>query len=144
MNTKILTIALWQYGIAEFKGSKDNPEILKYFVALGFAIARFKDETAWCSAFANWVAKTAGYQYTGKLNARSWLQVGEKVTQPQLGDVVVFWRENPKSWKGHVAFYIREDESNIYVLGGNQNNQVNIAPYPKSRLLEYRRLKKNK
>lgn len=140
MNTEIINIALDQVGIKEIPGTQDNPEVLKYFNEIGFDGAKLKDETAWCSAFANWVAKEANLQYSKKLNARSWLNVGTKVTTPEKGDVVVFWRESKTSWKGHVAFFIRETQNWIYVLGGNQNNQVKISAYPKNRLLGYRRL----
>mgnify|MGYP000571983370 CR=1 FL=1 len=140
MNRSIIEIALSQIGIKEIRGKKDNPEVLKYFNDIGFDGAYLKDETAWCSAFVNWVCKQACCDYTGKLNARSWLKIGNKTNNPQIGDVVVFWRENPQSWKGHVAFFIKETKNWIYVLGGNQNNQVKISAYRKNRLLEYRKL----
>lgn len=135
-----LQIALSQIGIKEVPGSKDNPEILKYFNETGFDGAKLKDETAWCSAFMNWVALQSGLETTNKLNARSWLKVGLSVKKPKMGDVVVFWRESKTSWKGHVGLFIRETRSYIYCLGGNQNNQVSISAYPKKRLLQYRRL----
>lgn len=137
---KIIEIALSQYGVKEIPGDQDNPQILKYFDDMGFDGKKLKDETAWCSIFLNWVAMKSGLPYSGKLDARSWLKIGRKVENPQLGDVVVFWRGNPDSWMGHVGFYIRETKNWIYVLGGNQSNQVKIAAYPKKRLLEYRRL----
>ncbi|CAA0248867.1 conserved hypothetical protein [Tenacibaculum maritimum] len=139
MNTAIITTALSQIGTIEIKGKKHNPTILKYFKEIGKKWVQ-TDETAWCSAFANWVAKTTGYPFSGKLTARSWLKIGQKITTPELGDVVVFWRESPESWKGHVGFFIRETPTHIYVLGGNQNNSVKISAYPKKRLLQYRRL----
>lgn len=126
------------YGLKEWTApGKSNPEIEDFFEELGF---NYTDDTAWCSAFANFVAKKVGLEYTGKLNARSWLTVGYQVTEPAVGDVVVFWRQSKSSWKGHVAFYINEDDKYIYVLGGNQSNMVNVAAYPKYRLLQYRRL----
>jgi uncharacterized protein (TIGR02594 family) len=140
MSQEIIKIALNQIGIKEIVGSLDNPEVLKYFDDIGFDGKTLKDETAWCSAFVNWVAQEAGQSTSCKLNARSWLKVGQKVSKPIQGDVVVFWRESPSSWKGHVAFFIRETRSWIYVLGGNQNNSVSIKAYPKKRLLQYRRL----
>ncbi len=138
MNAKIIDIAFTQYGIQEVSGETDNPEVLKYFNEIGFDGESLKDETAWCAAFANWVCKQAGCDYSGKLNARSFLTVGEKVTAPKAGDIVVLWRGNPSGWKGHVGFFIRETDTHIYMLGGNQGNQVCIAPYDKKRLLEYR------
>ena len=133
-------IALSQMRIKEIKGLEDNPEVLKYFEALGLDSTKLKDETAWCSAFANWVACEADLEGSGELTARSWLKVGQPVEDPKLGDVVVLWRESPESWKGHVGFFIREDKNWIWILGGNQNNEVNVSAYPKTRLLEYRRI----
>ncbi len=136
---RTIEIALSQIGIKEITGRRHNPEVLKYFKEIGHLWVK-DDETAWCSAFVNWVCKKAGLPYSGKLNARSWLNVGRRTTRPKLGDITLFWRESKRSWKGHVAFFIRETPSWIYVLGGNQNNQVKISAYPKYRLLEYRRL----
>lgn len=140
MRHKIIEIALSQIGTKETAGKADNPNVLKYFDELGFDGSQLKDETAWCAAFAGWTAKLAGVCYSKRLNARSWLHIGVKTTVPAQGDVVVLWRESRISWKGHVGFFIREHKGWIYVLGGNQNNQVSIKAYPKSRLLEYRNI----
>lgn len=132
-------IAVSQIGIKEIVGSQHNPEVLKYFQETGHDWVK-DDETAWCSAFANWVCMKAGKMRSGKLNARSWMTVGEKVTEPKVGDIVIFWRESPHSWKGHVAFFVREQGHYIYVLGGNQKNSVCVQAYQKRKLLEYRRV----
>jgi len=139
----VIETALSQYGVKEISGFDDHPQILNYFTILGFDGAKLHDETAWCSAYANWVAKTAGYEFSGKLNARSWLTVGTSTDTPQVGDVVVLWRESPESWKGHVGFYIKETNRYVYLLGGNQRNSVCIKAYPKDRVLDYKRLSKN-
>ncbi|WP_366915877.1 TIGR02594 family protein [uncultured Psychroserpens sp.] len=136
----MITKALSEYGVKETVGSKDNLRILKYFNEIGFDGSKLKDETAWCSAFTNWVAKTSGYEYSGKLTARSWLRIGTSTATPNVGDIVVFWRESPKSWKGHVGFFIKATKSYVYVLGGNQRNMVCIKAYPKHRVLDYRQL----
>lgn len=139
-NVMLLNRAFSQYGIKEIVGNQDNPEVLKYFEATGHG--SLKDETAWCSAFMNWIAKESGLEISGKLTARSWLNVGEKVDNPVIGDVVVLWRESRNSWKGHVGVYVGKDDRYIYILGGNQSNQVKVSAYSKVRLLQYRRLKK--
>jgi uncharacterized protein (TIGR02594 family) len=135
-----ILIALSQFGIHETVGVKDNPEVLKYFDGLGFDGTFLKDETSWCAAFVNWCLKEGDKPYLRKLNARSLLQVGEKVDKPQVGDIVVLWRESKTSWKGHVGFYVSEDKNNVLLLGGNQGNKVCILPYAKYRVLEYRRV----
>jgi uncharacterized protein (TIGR02594 family) len=137
---KLIKKAFTQYGITELSGTVDNnPEILKYFKSIGESWVK-TDETAWCSAFINWVCKELGLEYSGKLTARSWLTIGTLTDYPELGDIVILWRESKDSWKGHVGFYINSDNKYIYILGGNQNNKVCIKPYLKSRLLEYRTL----
>ena len=133
-----IQLALSQVGIKEIVGLDDNPEIIKYFDDIGFDGSALKDETAWCSAFANWVCFKSNLPMSGKLNARSWLTVGSKATTPITGDIVVLWRSSKDSWKGHVGFYVANRNGFIYILGGNQNNQVKISAYPEHRLLEYR------
>ena len=138
---KVIEKAFTQYGITEIKGTtQNNPFILKYFEDIGQEWVK-NDETAWCAAFANWCLKNSGYEWQSKLNARSFLDLGWEPKEPKLGDVVILWRESKQSWKGHVGFFIRANDRYIYMLGGNQNNQVNIKAYDKNRLLGYRRLK---
>lgn len=132
-------IAISQIGIKEFVGSKHNPEVLKYFREIGHDWVK-DDETAWCSAFVNWCLKKANKPISGKLNARSWLDIGEKVKVPQVGDLVILWRDDPASWKGHVGIFCREQGHYIYILGGNQKNSVCVQAYQKRQLLEYRRI----
>lgn len=140
--SKLLEIALSQYGQKEVVGKLHNDTILNYAKEAGFTWVS-DDETPWCSIFLNWATKKAGVSYSGKANARSWLNVGIPVTTPTVGDVVVLSRgSNPAS--GHVGIYIAncEDEQ-IWVLGGNQSNRVSITTFPKSDILGFRRLHEN-
>lgn len=139
--SQLINIALSQYGVTEIVGKEHNPIVLNYFKEIGHTWVT-TDEIAWCSAFINWVALKAKVQRSNKLTARSWLQVGTDIKEPKLNDVVVFWRSKKASWKGHVGLFISysEDKKYIYVLGGNQSNQVNIKKYPVYRLLGFRRL----
>jgi uncharacterized protein (TIGR02594 family) len=138
MRCEIVKAALAEYGVIEQSGPEDNsPRILDYFKEIGHSWVK-TDETAWCSAFVNYVAKVAGYEYSGKLNARSWLDIGLPTDDPEIGDVVIFWRVDPDSWKGHVGIFIKKDGDDVLVLGGNQKNQVRISKYPGYRVLGYR------
>lgn len=138
INDLCLLIATSQIGIKE---DTDESRILDYFHDIGHKWVK-SDDTAWCSAFVNWVCFQADVERSNKLNARSWLEVGQDVSlrRAREGDIVVFWRESETSWKGHVGFYIGDNGRDIYVLGGNQNNRVCIKKYPKDRLLSVRRL----
>lgn len=139
VNEKLLQIAFNEYGNQEWVGITHNPSIIKYFHEIGHEWVD-DDEMAWCSAFVNWVAMKANYYYNSKLNARSWLDEGLEILYPELGDIVILWRINKSSIYGHVGFYINSDKNYVWILGGNQSNQVSISKYPKSQVLGYRRL----
>jgi uncharacterized protein (TIGR02594 family) len=82
----------------------------------------------------------AGKQGTGKLNARSYLDWGQEVNEPQMGDIAVFSRGDPNGWQGHVGFFKGYNpDGTINVLGGNQGNSVSVRPYSADRLLGFRR-----
>jgi uncharacterized protein (TIGR02594 family) len=138
---QLLKIAFNELGTEELVGTEDNPEVLKYANETGIK-GITNDEIPWCSTFVNWVAWKSGLQYTKKANARSWLNVGKKVSSPEPGDVVVFWRESPKSWKGHVGIFlgISADKKRVYCLGGNQGNRVSVSAYRLNTVLSYQRL----
>ena len=85
----------------------------------------------------NFIVHECGLKGTNSASARSWLRWGKAIDDPIPGCVVVFWRGKPRGWQGHVALFVRETSTGIYVLGGNQNNKVCIKRYPKSRLLGY-------
>lgn len=138
---QLLKIAFNELGTEEIVGEQNNPEVLKYARETGIS-GITSDEIAWCSTFINWVAMKAGLQYTKKANARSWLNVGQKVNSPEPGDIVVFWRESPQSWKGHVAIFlgISPDRKRVYCLGGNQGNRVSVSAYRINTVLSYQRL----
>ena len=138
---KLLKIAFNEIGTEEFTGDDHNPEVLKYASETGIS-GITTDEIPWCSTFVNWVAKNAGLNYSKKANARSWLNIGTKVTSPEPGDIVVFWRESPSSWKGHVGIFlgISSDRKRVYCIGGNQGNRVSVSAYRENTVLSYQRL----
>ena len=104
--------------------------------------------TEWCAAFVNMVLRENALPQSSEYNdyplmARSFLYWGDPVDEPKQGDILVFERGG-SGWKGHVAFYVSTKVVNgqkVYsVLGGNQDNAVNIKEYPASKLLGIRRL----
>lgn len=131
-----LRIAYGEYGIAEWLvATKSNPEVEKYLRSC--SSLKYKDDTAWCSAFVNWCMEKAGNEGTDDLWAQSWKNWGQKVDTPFRGCVVVFKRfyEDKDSGKvkegGHVGFYLSEEgKGKISILGGNQSDQVIVKSYP--------------
>ncbi|MFX8605073.1 hypothetical protein ABTM12_19650, partial [Acinetobacter baumannii] len=51
---------------------------------------------------------------------------------------MVFWRVSPTSGKGHVGFYLGEDDDAYYILGGNQSDSVSITWVTKARFVAAR------
>jgi uncharacterized protein (TIGR02594 family) len=132
-----MKFALAEVGEAEVPGKGSNPRICEYLAAAG--LAADPDETPWCSAFVNWCMGQAKIQGTGRANARSWLNWSDKcLAAPRYGAVAVLWRERMNGAKGHVAFYVGENQGQLVLLGGNQGNQVKLSNYPRNRLLGYR------
>lgn len=128
-------------GVREIEGAGSNARIVEYLRSTTYPDALIDangDSIAWCASFVNWCLLQAGYRGTGKANARSYLTYGAAVTEPQPGDIVVLSRP-PSPTSGHVALFVKLDKNRIVCLGGNQGNRVCQAPYPKARLLAYRR-----
>lgn len=130
-----------QLGQGEEKGAAHNPVIVNYFKEVGVKGVN-DDETPWCSVFVGWCALKADLNYSKSALARSWMNVGTPVSEPEPGDIVIFWRDSLTSFKGHVGFFMgfSKDASRVYCLGGNQGNQVSISGQPADKILGYRRL----
>jgi uncharacterized protein (TIGR02594 family) len=124
-------------GVGEYPGSSHNPDILDFWEKAGLDFD--DDETPWCAGFANAVCVMSGYRSTKSGMARSFMSSTyyRKIKKPIKGCIVVFWRGTPSSASGHVAFFDRIANGSHYVLGGNQNNEVNISTYDNDRVLGY-------
>ncbi len=131
-----LFLARKEIGTKEIPGPESSERVLEYHRHTYLMAS--DDDIAWCSSFVNFCFVKAGYIGTDKPNARSWMNWGSELPGPKVGCVVVLWRGSSNSWKGHVGLYLRQDEKNIYVLGGNQSNMVRVSKYKKSRVLGYR------
>lgn len=131
--------ALSYYGESGIPGEKNNNIILKFFAEAKNSWVK-NDEVSWCAAFVNAVLYECGLPQTAKLNARSFLDLGVETLEPEIGDIVVLWRGQKNGVFGHVGFFVKEKDGLIYILGGNQNNQVNIKPFSKTQLLSYRKI----
>lgn len=124
-------VARRELGTKELIGIADNPRIVEYHATT--TLRATDDEVPWCSSFVNWVVKKAGYVGTRSAAARSWASWGVKIDKPVKGCIVVLTRTGG----GHVGFYEDGDDHTISVLGGNQDDAVNVRKYRSSRLLAY-------
>lgn len=96
--------------------------------------------TAWCAAYVNATLAQSGMKGTGSNMARSFLDWGAEVNEPQKGDLAIFSRGDPNGPYGHVGFFDGYNaDGTIRVLGGNQGDSVSIASYSPDDLLGFRR-----
>jgi uncharacterized protein (TIGR02594 family) len=111
-------------GTKEVLGSKNNPVIMDWATSLD--INYTGDDVPWCGLFvAHCIGSTLQQEVLpgNPLGARQWERFGDATT-PRLGAVMVFWRESLASGKGHVGFYVGEDDTAYQILGGNQSDNV--------------------
>lgn len=128
--------ALELHGVKEFIGSTHNPVIMGWAKETNLDKVYTSDEIPWCGLFIAVIMHRASRPVvTNPLWALNWNNFGVRVTTPMLGDILTFTRKSG----GHVGIYIGEDDTSYHVLGGNQNNQVNIVRIAKSRLSQARR-----
>ncbi len=150
--TTAFTLAQRYLDMAEVAGTVHNPQIVGMLKLDAPWVD--DDETAWCSAFANWIAWHLRLPRSKSLAARSWLRIGTmtKLEDAVVGnDVVILARgAGPQPGPdrldapGHVGFFAGWDAARspdtLMILGGNQGNKVSIAPFPVQRVLGIRRL----
>ena len=82
--------------------------------------------------------------------AEKYLAIGEGVSKSdgrydaRIGDVVVKMRKTSKGSQYHVGFFAGYDENvNVLILGGNQQDSLNITPYPYEQVQDIRRINVN-
>lgn len=128
-----MAIARAELGQHEEPGFKHNKRILEYHAHTSLHAS--DDETPWCSSFANFCMDKAGYPGTNNAAARSWLNWGVEC-EPFVGAVTVLGRSGDPTL-GHVGFLVKWTDTSVWLLAGNQNDEVNITRFPRSRVLAH-------
>jgi uncharacterized protein (TIGR02594 family) len=124
-------------GTKEAAGTADNPAIRKWAAEEGGEIAKDynHDSIPWCSLYANMVLSKVGLRGTETLWALDWANWGQKLPGPAVGAFAPMKREGG----GHIAIVVGRDQNgNLMCLGGNQEDTVNIKPFPAERPLSFR------
>lgn len=128
-------------GLKEVKGVKHNPELIRMLNAMGTFNREAKawwrdDETPWCGLFVGYIlGAKKRYVVREWYRAKEWASsLMVKLDRPAYGCIAVMDR----SGGGHVGFVVGKDlRGNILVLGGNQSDAVNIAPFDPKRITGY-------
>ena len=145
MDVTLYSLALRYVGIKELAGAKNHP-LIQWWHSLVTPFEgdlEIADEVSWCSSALNAWAWELRLPRSKSAMARSWLNVGVPVplAEARVGfDVVVLWRGQAQSITGHVGLFSGLDGDRVFLLGGNQDDQVSVAPFPVERVLGVRRL----
>lgn len=93
----------------------------------------------WCAIFINAALESSGIAGSRSAMARSFESHGGfvKLAGPAYGAIVTMWRGSQDSGKGHVFFYLGENDKGVIALGGNQDNQVCRQYEPRNRIVGY-------
>ncbi len=93
----------------------------------------------WCAVWANAGLESQGIPGTRSAMARSFEDHPNfiKLNGPAYGCIVVMWRESKGSGKGHVFYYLGENEKGVLGLGGNQKDSVCRQYHPRNRIVGY-------
>lgn len=132
---KWLTEAKKHIGLREIPGSRHNKTIILWLAKLKAWWS--DDETPWCGTFVAQCLQSSGLPVAKNwFRAKDWATYGSNLRFSHLapGAILVFAREGG----GHVGFYVGEDGSFYYVLGGNQSNGVNVMKLAKARCIAAR------
>lgn len=149
LETTAFDIASRFLGIREIKGAIDHPMILA-MLQLDQSWPQ-NDEIPWCSAFVNYICWLLDLPRSRSLAARSWLLVGKDVKRKMDAakgfDIVILKRPGPGQpdasvidAPGHVGFFAGFYAGKVQVLGGNQADQVSVAPYGLDQIIGIRRI----
>jgi len=92
-------------------------------------------EAPWCAGFVSYVMKEVdidglGYSLSAKDLYNRGRSLGYGKEKPRTGDLICFYRDNPKSWKGHIGIVEKVDEEYIYTIEANKGNYpAKVARY---------------
>ena len=146
MQSPWFSVAGYFKGLSEVRGSVTNPKIAEMFRISGHPEIK-DDETPWCAAFIGAMLADCGIAGSHKALARSYETWGEAVMTGEaamrwasipLGAIVVLNRPSAGPTKGHVGFAVGAAEKHVELIGGNQNDSVSRAWFPKTRIVAVR------
>ena len=131
--------ALGEIGVREIHGSKHNPRVITYMNATKWGKWVHDDETPWCAGFIGWCMVQAGLpemipDYS--LGAKSWLHAGVSAHKPVFGAIAVKSRKGG----GHVGIVVGQSRGGkwLYILGGNQGDEVSVRKYRTRLFIDFR------
>jgi len=136
---KLYNHALEDFGLSEISGPGSNARIKKAITLAADWLNKDDSKTAWCGCMMGlWFTELGLKPVKEFYRANNWKTVGKKVllSEAKQGDIVIMDREGGK----HVALFSKLDKGLVYLLGGNQRNQVNVSAFNQGFVEEVRRI----
>lgn len=125
-----LKFALQHIGVREIPGVNHHPLIVQMWKAIKRGGIK-DDETAWCAAFVGFSLESVGIVSSRFESAKSYLAWGIGLKEPVRGCIVVF--------PHHVGILTGISPAGFpLVLGGNQDNEVNVREIRRQPVIAYR------
>ncbi|MDP2705063.1 MAG: CHAP domain-containing protein [Patescibacteria group bacterium] len=123
------------------KEKKHGLELALEYV--GFGNVFNKDGLSWCADFVVAIFKgklPVEPSRSAKILWKNFQEAGLTTKNPSPGDLIFFWRESPRSWKGHTGVIKEVTENHIVTVEGNIKGKVVVRTYKRNhipRLLGY-------
>lgn len=140
---KALQIAIDELnlGAKEIGGNNSGPWVSKYLNPAGLIPPQ-----NWCASFVSYCyMKAAGskenmpFRYSpgakdilSQMKKKGW--VIPSGTDPEPGDIVVWWRVRADGWQGHIGLVHHTADGFIYTIEGNKSSKVQGFHYVKSNM----------
>lgn len=136
MNAPAWLVEAYKYeGVREIPGVNHHPLIVSWWKAIKRGGIK-SDEVPWCAAFVGAMLEAVDIVSSRYESARSYLAWGRALAKPAVGCVVILERVGGG---GHVGFVVGKTQDGcLLVLGGNQNDEVNVRAFKASRAIGYR------
>lgn len=131
-----MKVAWENLGAHERPGLDSDPQIKAW--AEAFEIADFdEDREPYCALFPRWCFYQALPDEPLPPHPKwslGWLRFGQPC-EAILGAVGVFYRGDPAKQIGHAGFVLSANETDVEILGANQDDAVSVKWFPRYRLL---------
>lgn len=126
-------------GAGEIGGNNSGPFVKKYLHGM------LPEGNPWCAGFVSYCfsQNPAGMPFHYSLGAREilrifqargWANKPNSDYLPKRGDVVVWWRDQPSSGKGHIGLVHQLRDGFLYTIEGNKSPNVQGFSYVMSRM----------
>src|SRR5690606_20973337 len=127
-------VAEYMAGAGESGGNNMGPDVAKYLSPI------LSPPADWCAGFVSYCFRNSGqpmpYNYSlgardvlKQLTAKGWRVEPSQSNPPLPGDVIVWWRNSPTAWQGHIGLVHSYADGIVTTIEGNKTPKVGKFSY---------------